>query len=306
LGLSFDDLVKRYGVAIAEKRYQREGRSSFLPLTVMKRFLSKVKPDLVISTNSPRTEKAVLLTARKMAIPSICLVDLFDPREIEDRLGNPGYADKICVFSDGVKKNLINSGRPLNEIVVTGNPDFDRLSSPLLKEKAHKYRLENCSQEYMVLWVRHVGKPNFKLNCTIDDELIKIAKRNSNILFIFRPHPNEPKEYGCLPANVQVSTSDDDIQVLLLSSDLVLTIASTVGLQAVACQIPLITFDMGPTAKYTPYSKMGLSCGITKIEELEKNICYILKASANNAVTMKYAGNATQNIIDVAKRLLSD
>jgi hypothetical protein len=44
-----------------------------------------------------------------------------------------------------------------------------------------------------------------------------------------------------------VSNSSDDLHEVLLSGDLVLTIASTVGLQVVSSEIPLITFDMGPT-----------------------------------------------------------
>jgi len=306
LGLSFIDLVNRFGIESAKIKYSQEGRNSFLPLTIMERFLVKINPDLVVTTNSPRTEKAVLLEARKLSIPSICIVDLFDSREIEDRIGKAGYADKVCVFSEGVKQCLIKAGRKASEIVVTGNPDFDELSSPLLKAKALETRLKYGDYEYVVLWVRHAGKLNFELNNSIDSKLIEVANNNRDILFIFRPHPNEPKEYSKLPANIVVSILDDDIQILLLGCNLVLTIASTVGLQAVACGIPLITFDMGPTAKYTPYSKMGLSCGINNLENLEDCIRQQLGATPGYETEIKYYASATQKVVDLAERLLSD
>jgi UDP-N-acetylglucosamine:LPS N-acetylglucosamine transferase len=306
LGLSFFDLVERYGKNEADAQYLQKGRAAFLPLTVMERLLRKIKPDLVISTNSPRTEKAVLLEAQKLSIPAICLVDLFDPREIKDRLGKQGYGSKICVFSEGVKNNLIKSGRLPKEVEVTGNPDFDELNSDVIKNSALEYRRSKTREyEHIVLWVRHAGKPNFELNGMIDDALIKIAKKNSTTLFVFRPHPNEPKEYSGLPSNIRISTLKDNIQILLLSSDLVLTIASTVGLQAVACNIPLITFDMGPTAKYTPYSKMGMSYGIEDLNELEKCIFMVLNLSVKRTMS-SHAGFATQRVLDVASGLLSD
>lgn len=305
LGLSYKALVKQLGEKKASKLYKTKGRAAFLPIPTLEKVFFSVSPDLVVATNSPRAEKAAILTARKYNVPSICLMDLFDQREIDDRLGMVGYADKICVFSEAVKYLLIRSGRPSEDVVVTGNPDFDALADSELKERAKEFRKRNnISSGKVVLWARHAGRPNFKLNEMIDDEVIKIAKKNKKIFFIIRPHPNEPKKFNNLPSNMMVSTLIDSLHEVLLSSNLVLTIASTVGLQAASCGIPLITFDMGPTSKFTPYSKMNLSTGIVDLDNLEREIKNVFTHEFKPKKGLSATGRATNNVLNEISKLV--
>lgn len=77
LGLSYTDLEDRLGAEAAAEAYARFGRQCFLPLSVLERAIRKTAPALVVATNSPRAERAAIETARRLGVPSVCLLDLF-------------------------------------------------------------------------------------------------------------------------------------------------------------------------------------------------------------------------------------
>ena len=127
MGLSFWDLVQRHGEEEAHRIYREEGgRQAFYPVTPLRRYLEKVRPDLVVATNSPRAERAVIDAATQLGIPAVCVVDLFAFREIQ-WIGQPGFARKVCVLSEFVRGRMINAGRSHDEVIVTGNPAFDSM-----------------------------------------------------------------------------------------------------------------------------------------------------------------------------------
>src|SRR4051812_13827461 len=129
LGLSYAELESQHGIEGAEQRYAQDGRQAFLPVRLLERILRRVRPDLVVATNSPRGERAAVLAARKLGLPSVCIVDLFAIDEVR-WIGQPGYADRICVLNAHVRDFLVRAGRQPDEVVVTGNPAFDALHAP--------------------------------------------------------------------------------------------------------------------------------------------------------------------------------
>ena len=128
MGLSYVDLELDCGKDQAAKLYEKHGRQAFNPKQTIRRFLKKESPDLLISTNSPRAERASIEVSKELNIPSICLVDLFALQEIK-WIGKKEFANKVCVLSSSVKKMLTNAGRNKENVVVTGNPAFDSLMS---------------------------------------------------------------------------------------------------------------------------------------------------------------------------------
>ena len=83
LGLSFSDLVAESGLQEAELRYSDLGRQAFLPLATLDRIIKKIKPSLVVATNSPRAERAAIVAAQQLHIPAVCVVDLFAIDEVK-------------------------------------------------------------------------------------------------------------------------------------------------------------------------------------------------------------------------------
>ena len=304
LGLSYGDMIKRLGEEGAREEYEAKGRQAFLQLTIMERAFRKFQPDLVIATNSPRTEKAALLTARQMGIPAICIMDLFDPREFKDRIGKPGYADRVCVLSETVKENLKTFGRPEEEIIVTGNPAFDSLANPDLRVLAEQLRSrKGWAGDKVILWARQVNPNDWGLYEKVESHLYGLLEKHPDWHLVIRPHPNDPTQFNHLPDRVSLSTQQDDLPTFLQASDVIITVNSTVGMQGVAIGKPLITVELGAASPFTPYGEMGFSIGIHSVDLLEESIQKALDGF-KAPETLPEPGYATLAVVGVIRELL--
>ena len=56
--INLADLHDRLGEAAARQLYEERGRWAFHPIGFMRRLMTKLKPDVVVATNSPRSEAA--------------------------------------------------------------------------------------------------------------------------------------------------------------------------------------------------------------------------------------------------------
>lgn len=306
LGLSYQDLVNRLGKQEAENQFKLCGRRAFLPLSIMERTFKKHQPDLVVATNSPRSEKAAILTARKMGIPSVCLMDLFDPREFEDRIGKPGYADRVCVLSQTVKENLKTFGRPDEEIVVTGNPAFDDLAKPGLQSRAEQLRSQKgWASGKVILWARQVNPNDWGLYETVEAQLYDLLERHPDWHLVIRLHPNDLTQFENLPERVILGSQKDDLPMFLQASDVVITVNSTVGMQGVAIGKPLVTVELGAASPFTPYGELGFSIGIKDVGLLEAGILKAL-GGFNAPAILPRPGGAAQAVAGVIRELLGD
>ncbi len=124
LGLSYWDLVMREGVAEAARLWGEKKRNAFFPLSVLERVIDKIKPDMVVTTNSPRAEYAAQVIANKRRIPTMSMFDLFGL--------NADYqiqADYLTVISPLVIENLRKDTglRDGQKFLITGNPAFDQV-----------------------------------------------------------------------------------------------------------------------------------------------------------------------------------
>ena len=240
LGLSFAELEEDVGHEEAAARYARDGRQAFLPRRLLQRVLREVQPDLVVATNSPRAERAAIDAACALALPCICMVDLFCIDEVK-WIGSADYADKVCVLNDSVKQFLLSAGRTDEQIVVTGNPALDSLTDPVYVAAGSKLRSERqWASKRVLLWPTQVepalhpfnGKPG---DTTLPERAFKcvmewVLRRDDCVLCVRARAGSVPMT---LPADPRIvlTGQDVDLSVLLQAVDLVVTLNSTVGLQ---------------------------------------------------------------------------
>lgn len=240
LGLSYADLAADVGADEAARRYARDGRQAFLPHRTLARILSRVRPDVVVATNSPRAERAAIEQARRLGIPAACIVDLFAIDEVR-WIGQPGYADRICVLNAEVRDFLLRAGRSPGELVVTGNPAFDALRDPSLAARGHRLRREQgWDRKRVLLWPAQVepalhpfsgvsGDP--ELPDRVLQALVAWTLAQPDAVLCVRPRAGQALPALPDDARIVVTGQDWALPPLLHAVDLVVTLTSTVGLE---------------------------------------------------------------------------
>lgn len=314
LGISFAEMVEDFGEDEAWQIYERYGRSKFLPVQFFTRVLSSLRPDAVIATSAPRSERAAILAADKLGIPSVCVVDLFAMAESE-WLKDNRYASVVCVLSDEVKSRLISLGRSDGDIVVTGNPAFDELVSDKFVQDALRYRDKmNWQDRFVVGWASQVepavhpftgqkGDPD--LPERIESALMDWTLASSDRALVVRHHPSEVRAEPIVGPSIQVSRKDQPVEVLLHACDCLVTIASTVGLQAALVGRPVITYDASVLSKGAPYSEMGVSVGVNALTELAPAIEMMRSGAWRCEAGLARPGDSASSVLACVESLQS-
>jgi hypothetical protein len=139
LGVNYLEWVEEAGEAEARERYLAGGRRAFKPVRFMQKVIAHLRPDVVVSTSSPRSEQAAIEAAVAAGIPSLTMMDSFAlPAEPYHR--HRIRADRVTVLSEGVKSNLVAMGMDAQRIRVTGCPGFDGHFSADLAQSAAAFR----------------------------------------------------------------------------------------------------------------------------------------------------------------------
>lgn len=240
LGLNYAELEDEVGPQEAARRYAKDGRQAFLPRRTLQRILSRVRPDVLVATNSPRGERAAIDAARRLGIPALCIVDLFCLDEVK-WIGVPGYADRVCVLNESVRQFLLRAGRRDEEVVVTGNPAFDSLQAPEVVEQGARLRRERGWQDRRVLvWPAQTepafhpfnGKPGDPgLPARALAEVQRWVQGREDAVLCVRPRAGEPMPSIPDDPRFVVTGQDWPLHPLLHAADLVATLNSTVGLE---------------------------------------------------------------------------
>lgn len=202
LGLSYWDLVLRHGEAEAADLWAAKGRHAFLQLSVFERILDAVRPDLVVTTNSPRSERAAVEVANRRGIPTLALVDLFGLSHLHRM-----EADYIGVLSERTITYMQAEGvtRPREAFHITGNPAFDRVfehAGPVDYAWRRAYFPGLPDQARALLWAdipayRNLNGPDLYLRS--DEELVRdldtlaAAAQDHGACLLVRPHPSQPR-----------------------------------------------------------------------------------------------------------------
>lgn len=244
LGLSLSSLAEKHGWEGALGIYRDQGRRAFHPVSAMERAIRRFAPDVVVATNSPRTERAAIDAARRMHVPSVCVVDLFAKLEME-WLGQPGYADRITVLSSSVRDRFLQAGRRSEEIVVTGNPAFDYLGTPKARQRGFELRQRHGWPEgKTVMFISHVMPWDQSIHSGIISVLSDAAIKQG-WKFIVRPHPSE--QLPSVAEHVHVSqNAEEPPEVILEAVDAVVTMLSTMGLEAALIGLPIVVTEIYP------------------------------------------------------------
>lgn len=237
-GSGFYDLIQTYGQKNALALFEKKGRSIFEFKEIADFIVSSLEPDLVVVTNAPRLERALVISATSKPTSSIVVVDGFAFQE--HWLAENSYGSRLCVFHKSVRERLVSLGRCSEHIVVTGNPAF-RESIDIIKRRRQrlvppKIRNYRCKVLYLAQ-----NEPN--VQATVVQEVLCELNRlhlSRSINARVRFHPNQRNSDFEFANRLKIVPQTVPLEDALIWSDVVITASSTAGLLALMCEIPLV------------------------------------------------------------------
>lgn len=311
LGLSYQELALKVGPVEAERQYQLEGRQAFLPVATLQCIVKQLAPSLVVATNSPRAERAAIMAARSLGLPSVCLVDLFCLDEVK-WIGEPDYADKVCVLNESVKHFLLAAGRTDRQVVVTGNPAFDDLANPIHVAAGANLRQErNWGGKHVLLWPTQVEPALHPFNGAQGDvglperalrQVISWVLNRDDCVLCIRPRaglapmvlPDDPR--------IVVTGQDVGLPALLQAVDLVVTLNSTVGLEGHLAGTRLVQILGSVFDNAMPLKRYGIADEAVALEGLAAALNRCIHLARNPSKHIQK--NATGHVLEVIRGFL--
>lgn len=306
LGLSFFDLVGSVGsFEAAKKLFDEKGRAAFHPVPTMRRILQAERPDILVLTCEARMESAAGYAANELGIPVVKIDDLPEALPV-------GFACTLCVMNEWAKEAHIGEyDLTKTDIIVTGQPVFEQNAyiDPMIRATlSSQLRLENYKKKVLLLTQKGLER----LFAQAATRLAKMAREHEDYLFIIKPHPNEPQDaYDAFACDNLYVVKDCKLNCLIDLCDVVLTHASTAGLEAVFLGKPLITTWFEPIDRFD-FARYGVAITALDPIEMQEKILELCEYPEGEAQRRLREGrkrfcnkaHATKNIAEVIERLL--
>lgn len=188
---------------------------------------------------------------------------------------------KICVFGDYYKEFLIKYGcHPKDVPVVTGIPRYDSLIKSVNKKDIINDLKINSEEKVIVL-----ATQPFTLIKEREDFLrlvYRVIKNIDNSRLIVKIHPSEGnfELHNKIAEGVGIKNviflKDYNLLNLLSVCDLLITAYSTVGLEAMVLDKPVITINLSGMPDKVDYAEEGAAIGVKNEAELVKAIKLLL------------------------------
>lgn len=265
--------------------------------------LDNIRPAVVVIENEYSVfERALVAAAKKRDIPCVAVQHgvihelhkgyIYQSGEISpDCSGRSPFvptANVTAVYGQYHKDLLTRAGGyPEDAVVVTGQPRYDRMID-LSRESVRSRLIEEWHldpSKKIVLWTTQchgISDAENELNFRTVFDSISSMK---DVQLIIKQHPGEQKRYDAMiqehlkrySIDARVVRKDADTLGLLAVSDLVLLLHSTVGIEAVALQKPLVVMNLGGQPDVVNYVQEGVACGVYSPEDLRPTIEHLLR-----------------------------
>lgn len=313
-GLCFNDLVSEHGTESASSMFAHHGRHSFLPRRTMTKLIQMIEADLVVTTNSPRAERAAIEAAGRLNIPAVCIAGPFMFDEIEWFKQND-YANKICLAAEFQVRLFEKHGRDLKDLVVTGNPAFQEIRSKKYANSGVTLRSKlGWQDKKVILWASQTeprkhpfkdiggGDPNLPIK--IERFLINLASTNPEWRLIFRQHPAEVPIRRYDNDNVYTSSQEEHLWTVLNACDVLVTQASSVGIDAHLLNKAIVQLQQSIFSNDVNYSELGVAFIANSYTDIELTINTALSQGPRQQSSV--IKDAAKNVVKVCIDLLND
>ncbi|PJK31207.1 hypothetical protein [Minwuia thermotolerans] len=295
LGISYRELVEDVGEARAAQLYRERGRAAFLPSRFARRAIERLQPDVLLTTNSPRMERAFLQAADELGLPNVVIWPSLADGEAE-WVGRPRKNAIVCIDNDWAAQRLRAAGANDEMLRMTGGPQYEHLFAPDLKARAAAFRESHgWGDRFVLLWVSQLHGPVHPLTgeaadpglpARIEGRLVEeVGRRADRMHLAIRYHPNELIREGNRPEWVSVNRRDDDLHVVLHAVDAMVTINSSVSYQAALLGKPVLQYMDSPYARFFPFDKVGIARPLRQLAAIPFELNHLQKCQYESQIT---------------------
>lgn len=281
-------------------------RHNFLQLRSMVYFLRKLDVCCIVTTTSPRFERASILAAKELGLNSYQIDDLF--LNVETQF----LAKNVFVYSKNEAELLKSSATFRGRAIALGNPNFDidnveRVETKLIYWCPH--REVSYSEDGSVS-----GRGNDAENVRKEIEAISsLLDKHEDYSCVIRPHPNDGL-FGLdsvrLHPRMEVRLAkNEDLGIALSKAALWITPHSTTAIQASMNGIPVITyaFNTNYSLPNTVFKRLSYR-QFNSIEELHSGlqdlILPISNIKVNPTYSLSFSKGSAKNIANYIKKNL--
>jgi hypothetical protein len=247
-------------------------------IDMLEKVIQRKKIKIAVLRNDVKEqERTLILALRLHKIPSLVMQHGI---LAESNGHNILLADKFAAWGRASVEWYGRFGNPSERFAVTGNPRFDILTDwrPRFSRQELCKRLGLDEDKGIVLFAtqqvnRFSSFWTEDLFWVMAGKLLEAMRQFPNKQLVIKADPYEDtapyrERIMAGPYNNAVATKKTDIYTLIYFSELVITQDSTVGLEAMVFDKPLITVNLTKRQDRVPYAEKGGAVGVYKGADL--------------------------------------
>ena len=302
-----------------ERIFEKEFAEHMHAIDVLYPEFEKEKPSaIVLWEDWTAFERAAVIIAAKKNIPSIVVqhgivFDLDYGAKNWMRGFAPLTADFFVAWGKNTKKLMEAKGIEGKRIFVAGASRFDSLAGNRFSKKETREKLGIPEgKKLIVLATEAVSFENNSYKMA--ENICKAAGKIENCVLAIKPHPTEYRQkYKEIAGEYRnaIVRQDIPVQELLNAADLAIVFRSTVGLEAMLLEKPVLVYNVNCKG-VNPFLEMEKSAVISSEAEIEGKIRKALLdkkeiLKTNRAFASDYLflhdGNSTARVIEIVKKI---
>jgi len=253
------------------------------------KIIHKVKPNmLVVMWDTILSGRTISRIFKLHKLPALVIQHGAVSNDMAGFHVMPLEAQKQAVWGDTCREWHIKRGRPPESQIVTGNPRFDLIASGYHTSRSricHKLGLDAKGGIIVVATEWFAG---ISAAATIEAEeqfirsTLKALKGFPQEQVVVKLHPHDHKKYRRIVSAIaeeesqKVTVTKDYLWELIAISDLVVVSNSTVGLEAMILDKPVLVVDFATQLEKIPYVSSGAALSAHKPEEIALAVKEIL------------------------------